>query len=163
MAKNIQILGPDGEPVRRQILTKELTAPELAGIRSLWHEAIAPGLTPQRLASVLHACEQGSHHDYLTLAEDMEEREPHYKSVLDTRKRALASVAPVVEAAGEDAASRKLADAVEDLVAQPVFADMIGHLADALAKGYAVSEIMWETSARQWMPFDYRDRDPRFR
>jgi len=162
MARNTQILGPDGEPVTRRVLTQEIAAPELAGVRTLWHDAIAPGLTPQRLASILRAADQGDHRDYLTLAEEMEERELHYTAVLSTRKRALSCIDPVVVAGGESARDREIADAVEDLVEQPVFASMIEHLVDAYGKGYAVSEIMWETSAKQWLPYDYRDRDPRF-
>lgn len=149
-------------PPNKSLLTQELAYPEFTGIRTLWHEAVSPGLTPQRLAAILHGAETGSHWDYLTLAEEMEERELHYRSVLDTRKRAIGSIEPVVEAGGEDARSIEIADAVEDLVRQPPFRLMIEHLGDAVGKGFAVSEIMWETSASQWMPYDYVDVDPRF-
>lgn len=153
---------PASDKPQLGLLTEELAAPELAGIRTLWRDAVAPGLTPQKLATTLKEAESGSHIPYLTLAEDMEERELHYAAVLGTRKRAICGVEPVVEAAGEDARSVEIADAVDDLIGQPVFGSMIEHITDALGKGYAVSEIMWETSAKQWMPYDYRDRDPRF-
>lgn len=156
------LLGPDGEPIQRRILTQELTAPEFTGIRTLWYDSVAPGMTPQRLAGILKNAEEGNHLDYLALAQDMEERELHYTSVLGTRKRAISAIEPVVEAASEDAIDVKLADAVEDLAGQTVFLEMMEHLVDAIGKGYAVSEIMWETSANQWMPYDYRARDPRF-
>ena len=145
-----------------KLLTQEFAAPEIAGIRTLWVEAVAPGLTPHRLAAILKAAEEGDPRDYLTLAEDMEERELHYTSVLGTRKRAIVGVERVVEAGGDDARSVEIAEAVEDLVALPAFASMVEHLTDALGKGYAVSEVIWETSAKQWMPSDFRDRDPRF-
>jgi phage gp29-like protein len=162
MARNTQILDQYGEPVARRMLTQEIAAPELAGVRTLWHDSIASGLTPQRLASILQSADQGNLRDYLTLAEEMEEREPHYTSVLGTRKRALSLIDPIVEAGGDSARDREIFDAVMDLIGQPVFADLIEHLVDAFGKGYAVSEIMWETSAKQWLPYDYRERDPRF-
>lgn len=162
MARNTQILDQFGQPVARRILTQEVAAPELAGVRTLWHDSIAAGLTPQKLASILRAADQGDTRDYLTLAEEMEEREPHYAAVLGTRKRALSCIDPIVEAGGDDAKSREIADEIEEMVRLPVFASLVEHLVDAFGKGYAVSEIMWETSAKQWLPYDYRERDPRF-
>ncbi|MEQ1695990.1 MAG: DUF935 domain-containing protein [Hyphomicrobiaceae bacterium] len=162
MARNTQILDQFGNPVARRILTQEIAAPELAGVRTLWHDSIAAGLTPQKLASILRAADEGNTRDYLTLAEEMEEREPHYNAVLGTRKRALSCIDPVVEAGGDSAKDREIFDAVVELTSQPVFASLIEHLVDAFGKGYACSEIMWETSAKQWLPYDYRERDPRF-
>ena len=83
MADELQLLGPDGRPVRRRELTREAGRPTVTGVRQLWRgESIASGLTPQRLASLLRAASEGSHRDYLTLAEEMEERDPHYAAVL---------------------------------------------------------------------------------
>lgn len=146
----------------KRVLTEELAFPELAGIRTLWRDAVSPGLTPQGLAGILKAAETGSHWDYLTLAEEMEERELHYASVLGTRKLAVAGVEAVIEAGGEDARAIEIADAIENLISLPVFDDLVQDLLDGLGKGFSVSEIMWETSASQWQPYDYRHRDPRF-
>lgn len=153
---------PASTKPEKRLLTQEFATPEFAGIRTLWVDAVAPGLTPQRLATILHGAEQGNIRDYLTLAEDMEERETHYASVLSTRKLAIGGVAPIVEAAGEDARSVEIADAIEDLIALPVFEQLVQDLCDGIGKGYSVSEIIWETSAKQWAPVDYRWRDPRF-
>ena len=35
---------------------------------------------------------------YLVLAEEMEEKDPHYASVLGVRKRAVSGITPIVEA-----------------------------------------------------------------
>ena len=66
-----------GRPVRTQELTREIAAPTLTGIRSVWNETVAGGLTPQRLAALLRNANDGDAHEYLTLAEEMEERDPH--------------------------------------------------------------------------------------
>lgn len=156
-----QLLGPDGEPISRTLLKQEIAAPTLGGTRPTMWEQVAPGLTPHRLASILRAAEEGDQRDYLTLAEEMEERELHYISVLGTRKRALTGLPVMIEAASDDARDQKIADAVREIAEAPEMLDLIDHMTDALGKGYAVSEIVWETSASQWRPACFHDRDPR--
>lgn len=157
-----RILGPDGQPIETGLLTEELAAPRLTGIRSIWHPSVAGRLTPSRLACVLQDAAEGSAQDYLTLAEEMEERDMHYASVLGTRKLAVAGLDVRVDAATDDAADVKRADALRELVAAPEFGEMLAHQVDALGKGYAVSEILWDRSGRTWTPLEYRDRDPRW-
>lgn len=159
--KKKRLLGPDGEPISSALLKEEISAPTLGGVRGTMWDQVAPGITPQRLAHVLRAAEEGDHRDYLTLAEEMEERELHYIAVLGTRKRALTGIDIVIEAASEAAPDQKIADAVRDLAQEPMMRDMLDHMTDAIGKGFAVSEIIWETSAREWRPKAYRDRDPR--
>jgi phage gp29-like protein len=98
-----QILDQHGRPVRRQMLDKQIAAPSLTGLRSLWNFGeVTNGLTPVGLARVLRSAAEGDHEAYLTLAEEMEERDPHYASVLGTRKRAVSGLPVVVEAASDD-------------------------------------------------------------
>lgn len=155
------LLGPDGEPISTAVLKQEIAAPSLGGIRGTQWDQVAPGITPQRLAAVLRGAEDHDTRDYLTLAEEMEERELHYIAVLGTRKRSISGLPIVVEAASEAARDQQIADDVREFCAAPAMRDMLDHLVDAIGKGYAVSEIMWETSARQWRPSHFLDRDPR--
>ncbi|EGJ49039.1 DUF935 domain-containing protein [Desulfocurvibacter africanus] len=148
-----------GRPIRRQELTREHAAPSLMGVRSVWDvESIAAGLTPGRLAAILRDAAQGDHRAYLTLAEEMEEREPHYASVLGTRKRAVAGLEPVVEAASDDKADVDLADKVRELTRRPAFRGLLFDALDGLGKGFAVVEILWDRTGRTWWPrFEWRD------
>ena len=76
MANEVRLLGPDGRPIRKRDLTREAGRPTVTGVRQVWHgETMASGLTPQRLAALLRTAAEGSHRDYLTLAEEMEERD----------------------------------------------------------------------------------------
>lgn len=151
-----------GRPIRRQELTREHAAPSLMGVRQVWDaEAISSGLTPERLAAILRDAAQGDHRAYLTLAEEMEERDPHYASVLATRKRALAGIEGSVEAASDEKADVDLADEVRELVRQPAFGDLLFDLLDGLGKGFSVVEIMWDRSSSNWTPARYEWRDPR--
>ncbi|MGE4296946.1 MAG: DUF935 domain-containing protein [Desulfovibrionaceae bacterium] len=152
-----------GRPVRSADLVREHAAPSLTGVRQAWStDTMANGLTPERLARILRNAAEGDHCDYLILAEEMEEREPHYASVLGTRKRAVSGLEPAVEAASDDARDQELADAVRELVAAPAFGDMLDDALDALGKGYSATEIMWDRSGARWTPERYEWRDPRF-
>lgn len=158
-----KIVDASGNPIRVAELTREIAAPSLSGVRNLWNAGtVASGLSPERLATVLRNAAEGDHHEYLTLAEEMEEREPHYMSVLGTRKRAITGIEATVEAASDDALDQKLADAVRELIRAPAFDDMRDDAVDAIGKGYSVNEIMWDRSGKEWQPSEYRFRDPRF-
>jgi phage gp29-like protein len=161
------ILGPDGQPYQRPLslqekkdLSEEVARPELIGMRTFWDQSAASGLTPERLAQLLRGSIRGDMRPYLELAEEMEERDPHYFSVLGTRKRALSRIsASVEETKGDDS---KIVGAVRDLVAEPAFRDMLRDLVDAFGKGYAAIEIMWGERNGMWWPQGYAWRDPKY-
>lgn len=156
-----RILGPDGRQLRLEDLGEEISAPRLTGVRQIWRDSVADNLTPSRLSRILRSAAQGDADDYLTLAQDMEERDLHYASVLGTRKLAVAGLDVRVDSFSDDKADVRIADAVREFVDAPEFGEMIAHQVDALGKGYAVSEIVWDRSGREWQP-TYRQRDPRW-
>ena len=149
-------------PFRPQELTKELATPTLAGVRSLWNDSVASGLTPYALASLLQAAADGDHNAYLTLAEEMEERDLHYAAELGKRKLAVSRLPVSVEAYSDDAKDKQLADAVRAMVRRPGFRGLLKDLLDGLGKGYSVVEIIWDRSGAQWRPLRFDWRDPRF-
>lgn len=156
------ILDRYGRPIQYDKLTEELAGARTTGIRQVWHQSVASGLTPHRLANILQAAAEGSAHDYLTLAEEMEERDLHYASVLGTRKLAVSGLNIRVEAATDDAEDVRRADALTEVVTSPDFGELQADLTDALGKGYAVSEIVWDRSGKTWNPARFESRDPRF-
>lgn len=158
----MQLLGPDGLPIRRDLLTTEIAAPQLTGVRSAWMEGVAALLTPVRLAHILQSADQGDGHDFLTLAEEMEERETQYGTVLAVRKRAVQGLELQIEAASDDPVDVAIADEVRDIFDGPETVELIGDMLDALGKGFSVVEIMWQLDARRWTPREYIWRDPRF-
>jgi len=166
-----RILGPDGQPMTKEDLTREIASVSVSGIRRRYQDAIAAGLNPDRLKSVLRAANDGNAHAQLTLAEEMEERDPHYAAVLGVRKRAVLGLERLVESASDDSADVQLADAVRDyLVNTPVFGRLLASLLDAIGKGYSAVEVRWDTTQTPWAPRNgrtrletaYTWRDPRF-
>lgn len=123
--------------------------------------SVASTLSPARLAGVLRNVTDGNARDYFILAEEMEERDLHYASVLRTRKLTVAGIPPSVEAASDDEHDLLLADAVRNLMEQPQIPELLFDLLDGLGKGVGVCEILWSTRDG-WIPRDYEWVDPRF-
>lgn len=157
-----QILDQWGNPVSALSLKQDAMGVTVTGIRDRFDDFIASGLNPVRMATILREAALGEMHDFLTLAEEMEERETQYASVMSTRKRAIQSIEVQVEAASDDAEDVKIADAVREAIAEhPDVYDVIGDLLDALGKGYSVVEIKWDTQGRLWQPAGFEWHDPR--
>ena len=150
-----------GRPVKIGGLKQELAAPSLTGVRSVWGEVAAAGLTPVRLAGLLQNAADGDIRQYLTLAEEMEERDLHYRSEIGKRKLAVTGLPVMVESASDDNADVELADAVRALVKRPGFRGLLKDLLDGLGKGFSVCEIMWQRG-KVWVPERYVWRDPKF-
>lgn len=139
--------------IRKLDLKKPQGEPGLTGVRPIHPGAVAPGLTPQRLASVLAAADRGDIREMMILAEEMEERDPHYASVLGQRKRAISGVQPTVQAASEDARDKEIAEWVERHIANhDGMTNLIEDLLDAVGKGFSAVEIEWQTNAEEWTP-----------
>jgi len=155
-----KLLDRYGNPIDTALLKTEVATPTLTGVRRVLGAHPTSGLTPQRLAQLLLSAESGYPAAYLDLAEEMEEKYLHYASVLNTRKRAILGLELAVEAAGDTPEEQADAGLVES--ALPVISAGLYDIMDALGKGYSASEIIWDTSAGQWMPARLEWRDPRW-
>ena len=124
--------------------------------------SVASSLSPGRLAGILRNAADGDAREYFILAEEMEERDLHYASVLRTRKLTVAGIVPTVVAASDDENDVQLADAVRHLLEQPQIPELLFDLLDGLGKGIGVCEILWDTGGTVWKPRDYEWVDPRF-
>lgn len=157
-----RILGADGRPMERKALLEEQAGPTVTGVRSILSGHPSEGLTPARLGAILRQAEEGDATAYLELAEDIEEKFVHYRSVLSTRRWAVSQLEVTIEAATDDAAGIAHADYVREALAPLDMADVVFDLLDGLGKGYAVSEIIWDMSGRDWWPQAIVWRDPRW-
>jgi phage gp29-like protein len=152
MAKSI-IVDQFGNPIEKTELSRAIAAASLTGVRNLWgHGGEAQWLTPERLAQILRAAANGDADAYLTLAEEAEERDMHYASVLGTRKRAIGGLPIVVEAASESAEHVRHAELIRSIVRLPEFLEARDDLLDGLGKGYSVVEMNWDTRQTPWVP-----------
>lgn len=103
------------------------------------------GLTPEKLASILREGDGGDVLRQSELFEEMEEKDPHLFSQLQTRKQAVAGLDyEVIPFDPNDERDKEIADFVEQaLNSLEGFEEDLIDLLDAIGKGFAVSEIMW--------------------
>lgn len=143
-------------------LREPRATPTLAGVRPVWSGHPAEGLTPSRLAAIHRAAAQGDALRYLELAEDIEERDLHYATVLSTRKRAVAQLPITVEAASDDPQHVKHADFLREWIASGVLEEALFDALDGVGKGFSVLEIMWATEPGNIRPAQFVYRPQRW-
>ena len=154
-----------GREVDTGMLREEQAAPTMAGVRNIYsvmHPSI--GLTPERLTGIMQQAEFGDPYLYLELAEEMEEKDLHYLAVLGTRKNAVAQLDLIVRAASSGAEDQRAAAMVREMICEgPIQLDsVLFDVLDAVGKGFSATEIMWDTSGREWFPAQLKWRDPRW-
>jgi phage gp29-like protein len=162
MANPPVLLGPDGQPIQREVLTSEIAGPSMLGMRSPFTAHPVVGLNPRSLAALLREADLGDPMRYLELAEVIEERDAHYLGVLGTRKRAVTQLDITVEAASDDAEHVAHADYIRNWLSRDFLTDELFHVLDAVGKGFSLTEIIWDTSEGNWWPARLENRDPRW-
>lgn len=103
------------------------------------------GLTPQRLARIFKEADGGDVLRQMELFEEMEEKDPHLFSQLQTRKNAVTGLDYEIIPFSESEEDKRVAEFVKrELESVESFEDIMMDLLDAIGKGIAVSEIIWE-------------------
>ncbi|RSU57204.1 DUF935 domain-containing protein [Sphingobium yanoikuyae] len=157
------LIDTSGRPLRQAVdkLTREIAAPTMSGVRNIWSDHPAQGLNPAKLGRILRDAEQGSAIAYFELAEEMEEKYPHYNGLLGVRKRAVAQLPIRVEAAGESEEEQEDAAILRKWLKRPTLQSELIDIQDALGKGISATEIVWDMSDG-WLPAKLKRRDQRF-
>lgn len=154
-----------GKPFKadKQIMGEDIARAYTTGIRNPRPTSVASTITPQRLAGVLRSVIDGNDPEaYMTLAEEIEERDLHYAAQLRTRKFAVAAITPTVEAASDDAIDVLMAERAREIINDDQIPELFFDLLDGLGKGLAVVQILWDTKSTPWKPQDYKWVDPRY-
>ena len=166
-AKKGRILGPDGRPfsLTKRELVDRTARPSIVGYRRAqqWRSVVT-GLTPARLRYILHSIAQGTWTpDYFELAEEMEERDLHYRGVLQQRKLKAAGAPMEVIPASDDDVDQTIAEMVRtDVLHSRCAHDARVDLLDAIGKGVSCQEVTWTMRAARWVPARYHRIDPRW-
>lgn len=114
------------------------------------------------MATIYRAAANGDPQAWLELAEDIEERDPHYLSVLGTRKRQVCQLPMTVEAASDAPEHVKHADFVREWLKEGVLDDILFDALDAIGKGFSVLEIDWDASPKRIQPGSFAHRPARW-
>lgn len=116
----------------------------LAQVSDKYSEYPSNGLTPVKLAEILREADAGDVLRQMELFEEMEEKDPHLFSQLQTRKNAVTGLDFEVIPFGDEPLDKEIADFIEEqLNGIESFEDVENDLLDAIGKGFAVSEILW--------------------
>lgn len=133
------------------------------GVRTVISDPVADNITPVKLASILREAIEGDPAEFFELAQEMEERDGHYGSVLSTRKLKIAGLEPELHPASDSDKDQEIAQAVrDDILNHPEFVFMIGDVLDALGKGVSLVHIKWNTLGARWVPETFTWIDPRW-
>lgn len=117
----------------------------VTGIRDRYSSYPSQGLTPEKLANIFKEADAGDMLRQAELFEEMEEKDAHLSSVLQTRKLAVAGLKWEVAPASGDREDEKIASFIKEaLFWIENFEDALVDLLDAIGRGFSVSEIMWE-------------------
>lgn len=162
MAERPALVAADGVTPLRRALTREIAAPSLMSARQIITGHPADGLEPEQLAMLLRGAEDGDPTSYLELAEQMEERDLHYLSVLGTRKRQVSQLPITVEAASDAPIDQAKAQMIRDWLRRDTLEGELFDMLDAVGKGLSFIEIVWDTRRRPWLPAKLIWRDPRW-
>lgn len=89
------------------------------------------------------------------------ERDTHAYAVLEKRKNAVISREWMVDPASDAASDRAIADEIKGMLSNLKFDKLCKELLDAILKGYAVVEPMWQPVGNRLVPTHFYARDQR--
>jgi len=134
--QNRQQAPPQHRPDTREVAVAQVT--------DKYSEYPSNGLTPVKLAEILKEADAGDVLRQMELFEEMEEKDPHLFSQLQTRKNAVTGLDFEIIPFSDDPRDKEIAAFIEEqLGGMEGFEDVENDLLDAIGKGFAVSEIMW--------------------
>jgi phage gp29-like protein len=145
-----------GQPVaERTLRERQSDTPRLERLHGRLADHPVRGLTPQRMASMLDAADEGDVAQQSALFHDMRDRDPHLDAEMGKRERAILTVPWSIEpprgASREEVArTEQLAELV---AAIPDVEDVLLGMMDAAGHGFSCQEVTWsEPSAGERLP-----------
>ena len=139
-----------GNEQPRRVRVKTIPRPEIrevavAQVTDKYSEYPSEGLTPRKLAEIFKDADAGDVSRQAELFEEMEEKDPHLFSQLQTRKNAVTGLDyEIIPFDSDDPRDKEIAEFVEEQInGIEGLEDVMLDLLDAIGKGFAVSEIMW--------------------
>lgn len=117
----------------------------VASIRDRWSTYPSKGLTPEKLGTIFREADGGDVYRQMELFEEMEEKDGHLSSILQTRKLAVTGLDFEVVPFSEEKRDRAVADFVSDVIFNlSDFEDNLLDMLDAVGKGYSALELHWD-------------------
>lgn len=120
------------------------------------------GLTPQKLARIFKEADSGDVLSQMELFEEMEEKDTHLFSQLQTRKNAVTGLDYEIKEASAEENDKKIAEFVrEQFQSFENFEDVMTDLLDAIGKGISFIEIIWDIKEGKFIVKDLKYIHPK--
>ena len=132
----------------------------VAQVTDKYSEYPSNGLTPVRLAEIFKEADAGDILRQAELFEEMEEKDPHLFSQLQTRKNAVTGLDfEIIPFDPDDERDKEIAEFIAGQIngiegLEEIMLDLL----DAVGKGFAVSEVMWSYDGGHVVVGDIRSR-----
>lgn len=124
-----------------------------APLADAWREYVAAGLTPERLAAVFRAADQGDVRRQAELFEQIQEKDAHLIGETGKRESAILNVEFQVTPASDSSRDAQIADFVTGFLQhQTDWPEVQMAMQTAVGRGYAAMEIHWDVSSGQAVP-----------
>jgi phage gp29-like protein len=121
--------------------TREIAA---VSLEDRWSSYPSVGLTPGGLGAIFQEADLGAVRQQMELFEEMEEKDAHLASLLQTRKLSVLSLDYEVLPYANTPEDEHIAEAVGEVVfGIPDLENAFLDLLDAIGKGFALMEIIW--------------------
>lgn len=116
----------------------------IGDINDKYSEYPSNGLTPKRLARIFKAADEGDVREQMELFEEMEEKDTHLFSQMQTRKLAVTGLDWEVQAFSDDERDKAVAAFIDaQLKGLENLDDIFIDILDAIGKGVSIMEIEW--------------------
>jgi len=115
-------------------------------------------LTPYKLGTIFREADQGNIFRQMELFEEMEQKDTHLISIMQTRKLSVSGLEWEVTAASQSTQDQEIAADVKEMIeGLENFDEALHHLMDAAGKGFSVLEIMWELG-NKWTIVELKEK-----
>lgn len=133
---DLTLMGVSDRPIRAAVA--------IGDPQDKYSEYPSRGLNPRRLAEIYREADEGNVYRQMKLFEEMEEKDTHLFSQLQTRKLAVTGLDWEVQPFSENPQDVKVAEFVsQQLRNLESLNDVLLDILDAIGKGISISEITW--------------------
>lgn len=162
MSKNRSKRKQQSQQSSAPIRKPELAEVAVAQVHDKYSTYPSNGLTPVRLAQIFREADAGDVLRQMELFEEMEEKDPHLFSQLQTRKNAVTGLDFEIIPFSDDEGDKHIAEFVkEQIEAIENIEDVFMDLLDAIGKGISTTEIIWGYDEGRTVIDDLKWRHPK--
>ncbi|MCC5911331.1 MAG: DUF935 domain-containing protein [Clostridiaceae bacterium] len=145
------IIDVHGKPMTtKKPITREIA---ISSVRDKLSTYPSNGLTPQRLAQIFREADAGDVYRQMELFEEMEAKDAHLFSQMQTRKNAVVGKDFDILPFSDQKQDKRIAEFIGDLIynmesLEDIFTDLL----DAIGKGFSIGEVIWGYDGKYVIP-----------